>query len=115
MKVKVRSTISNKVTTEEVELLFRCQHVEDSKLYPSFDMVEFDESSEYLLVENNNSPYGFSALWLVDRKKKIYEWSGFGHSGAASVICALLQEVVALRDQLNWYYEQDLTKYIAEG
>lgn len=97
MKVKVYHYSYEKhqeyITEEEVKPIFKCKHVEDTKFYPSLGDVKFDETSEYIIVENPDSCYGFAALWLKDRKNKIYEWDGFGHSGACSVICSLLQEL----------------------
>lgn len=92
MKVKVQH-FSGNITEEEVTPIFKCKHVEDTESYPSLSEVKFDETSEYIIVENPESCYGYSVLWLWDRKNRIYEWEGFGHSGASSVICALLQEL----------------------
>lgn len=108
MRVKIKHYSYEKkeeyITEEEVKVLFECKHVEDTKLYPNLQSVKFDPTSGYLLIENNESPYGFSVLWLVDRKNKIYEWEGFGHSGAASVICALLQKVIDLEATIQSEY-----------
>ena len=60
---------------------------------PKLKDVKFDKTSEYILIENPNSCYGFAVLWLKDRKNKIYEYDGFGHSGACSVVCSLLQKL----------------------
>lgn len=94
IKVKIRQCISGEIIEEEVIPIYRCHHVNDRKYYPELKEVKFIKESEYIIVESPNSCYGFSALWLKDRKNKIYEWDGFGHSGACSVICSLLQEVV---------------------
>lgn len=93
MKVKIQNYFNDEITEKEITPIYRCHHVNDIKYYPTLKDVKFDETSEYILVENPNSCYGFSALWLVDRKNKIYEYDGFGHSGACSVICSLLQKL----------------------
>ena len=92
MKVKVQD-MNWEITEEEITPIYRCHHVNDRKYYPTLNDVEFDETSEYILIENPDSCYGFSALWLKDRKNKIYEYVGFGHSGACSVVCSLLQKL----------------------
>lgn len=94
MKVKIQHVISGEITEEEITPIYKCHHVNDRKYYPELKDVKFDKESEYILIENPNSCYGFAALWLKDRKNKIYEYDGFGHSGACSVICSLLQEVI---------------------
>lgn len=93
MKVKIQDNFNGEITEEEITPIYRCHHVNDRKYYPTLKDVEFDESSEYILIENPDSCYGFSALWLKDRKNKIYEYDGFGHSGACSVVCSLLQKL----------------------
>lgn len=102
IKVKIQRSVSGEITEEEITPIYKCHHVDDRKYYLELKDVKFDKGSEYILIENPNSCYGFSALWLKDRKNKIYEYDGFGHSGACSVICSLLQEVVKKnKDLLN--------------
>lgn len=98
MKVKIQHHFNDEIKQEEVIPIYKCHHVQDRKCYPTLKDVEFDETSEYILIENPNSCYGFSALWLKDRKNKIYEYDGFGHSGACSIVSSLLKE---LTKQLN--------------
>lgn len=93
MKVKIQDSFGGEISVEEVTPIYRCHHVNDRKYYPTLNDVEFDGTTEYILVENPNSCYGFLALWLIDRKNKIYEYSGFGHSGASSIVCSLLQKL----------------------
>lgn len=72
MKVKIQNNSNGEITEEEVTPIYRSHHVNDNKYYPTLKDVEFDETSEYLLIENPNSCYGFSVLWLKDKKNKIY-------------------------------------------
>ena len=99
MIVKVQHVFNGEISEEEIAPIYKCHHVEDSKYYPTLKDVQFDETSEYILIENPNSCYGFSALWLKDKKNKIYEYDGFGHSGACSVVCSLLQKLI--KEQTN--------------
>lgn len=103
MKVKIQDVISGEITEEEITPIYRCHHVDDRRYYSGLKDVKFVKESEYILIENPNSCYGFSTLWLKDRKNKIYEHDGFGHSGASSVVCSLLQEVIKskTKDLLN--------------
>ena len=72
MKVKIQDNFNGEITEEEITPIYRCHHVNDRKYYPTLEDVKFDKTSEYILIENPNSCYGFSALWLKDRKNKIY-------------------------------------------
>ena len=103
MKVKIQDNFNGTITEEEIIPIYKCRHVNDRKHYSSLKDVKFDKTTEYILIENPNSCYGFSALWLKDRKNKIYEYDGFGHSGACSVVCSLLQKIAeyeVLNEQL---------------
>lgn len=71
MKVKIQNTFNGEITEAKITPIYRCHHVKDRKYYSSIKDVEFDKTSEYILIENPNSCYGFSALWLKDRKNKI--------------------------------------------
>ena len=93
MKIKIQNSFKGEITEEEITPIYKCHHVDDTEYYPKLKDVKFDETSEYILIENPNSCYGFSALWLKDKKNKIYEYDGFGHSGACSVVCSLLQKL----------------------
>ena len=82
------------IEEKEVMILYRAKHVEDRKLYKDIRDVKFLENTDILIIENKNSCYGFSVLWLKDKVNKIYEYDGFGHSGAASVVTHLLQNII---------------------
>ena len=75
MKVKIQDNFNGEITEEEITPIYRCHHVNDRKYYPTLNDVEFDETSEYILIENPDSCYGFSALWLKDRKNKMKLWN----------------------------------------
>lgn len=93
MRIKIQDNFNDTITEKEITPIYKCHHVNDRKYYSSLKDVKFDKTTEYILVENPNSCYGFSVLWLKDRKNKIYEYDGFGHSGACSVVCSLLQKI----------------------
>lgn len=99
IKVKIQQVISGEITEEEISPIYKCHHVDDRRCYSGLKDVKFVKESEYILIENPNSCYGFAVLWLKDRKNKIYEYEGFGHSGASSVICSLLQEVTKSKNK----------------
>ena len=102
MKVKIQHTFNGKITEEEITPIYMCHHVKGYKPYPTLNEVKFDETTEYILIENHNSSYGFSALWLKDKKNKIYEYDGFGHSGACSIVCSLLQKLIKDKQQVSF-------------
>ena len=91
MKVIIKDQWANKSPqVEDVEVLFQCKHVEDRKIYKNLEDVEFIDF-DILLVRNENSQYGFSCLW--SNGDETYHYDGIGHSGASSIITALLQKI----------------------
>ena len=55
---------------------------------------------EYEAYFNSYKQYlDWCKLWLKDKKNKIYEYDGFGHSGASSIVCSLLQKLI--KEQTN--------------
>lgn len=91
MKVIIKDRWENKPPKEEdVEVLFECNHVEDTKYYDTIENVKFSDDFHILVIRNNNSCYGFSTLW--DNGDGTYHYDGFGNSGACSIVTALLQE-----------------------
>ena len=91
MKVIIKDQWANKSPqVEDVEVLFQCKHVEDRKIYKNLEDVEFIDFN-ILIVRNDNSHYGFSCLW--DNRDGTYHYDGLGHSGASSIITALLQKI----------------------
>lgn len=109
MRVKIKSTISNDIKEKDIDVLFTGHHVDDTEIYlmrkqsPEIDIedIPLDMSTEIILFDNKESTFGFSSLWLRDKKNKIYEYDGFGHSGAASVITCLLRRIRELENQLK--------------
>lgn len=106
MKINYYKSLTREIEEREITPLFICNHVKDDRYYSSIENVQFDKESEIILVKEDNACYGFSVLWLRDRKNKIYEWDGFGHSGAASVVCALLQKNIKEEKKLTKQHEK---------
>lgn len=91
MKVTIKDNWGNKhPKIEDVEILFKCKHVDDRKIYKKLEDVKFKDFN-ILIVRNDNSQYGFSCLW--DNRDGTYHYDGLGHSGASSIITALLQKI----------------------
>lgn len=93
------------------EVYFECNHIDDLKGY---DLLKknikitpqnaiFDDTFKIRLVSNPKSPYGFSSCCYAKRSDEGYKWEymGFGHSGAASVVTALLKELNKLKNELK--------------
>ncbi len=111
MKVKIRhinyKTGQTKIEEEDIDVLFECKHVEDCKLYNSLAEIELDPTSGIILKAEKESPYGFSVLWRIDRKNNIYEYDGFGHSGAASTVTCLLKKLEEIKQYCATYSENE--------
>ncbi len=80
------------------ELYFECNHIDDLAGYELLKKdiritpqnAVFDKDSKIRLISNPKSPYGFSSCCLRGDK---WEYMGFGHSGAASIVTALLKKL----------------------
>lgn len=85
---------------EKAKVLFECKHVKDLAAY---DMLKngiaiTPENApvgdfKLMLVENTKSVYGFSSICKRSSKEDVWEYMGFGHSGASSIVTALLKEL----------------------
>lgn len=85
---------------ETAKVLFECYHIDDSK---AFDMIRkgikiTPENApigdfEIKLIENVDSPFGFSSICKRSSKEDVWEYMGFGHSGACSIVIALLKQL----------------------
>lgn len=83
------------------EVLFECNSVDDLASYkmiregvevtpdnaPTFDIFDIK------LIAAPRSPYGFSSLFKRNPNIDEWEYMGFGHSGACSVVTALLKQL----------------------
>lgn len=95
------------------KILFRCKHINDLKAY---DMIcngikitpenapvdDFD----LMLIENTDSPFGFSSVCKRNSKENVWEYSGFGHSGACSIVTALLKQLARKTQECEELKEQ---------
>ena len=83
---------------EDCKILFDCYHIDDSEAYRMLregvkitpENAPFDDF-ELRLVANEDSPYGFTSICKRNKNSEEWEYSGFGHSGAASIVTALLK------------------------
>lgn len=92
--------IINGKEEKETKILFSCKHIDDLAAY---DMMRKGikitpdnapvSDFESMLIENTNSPYGFSSICKRSSKEDVWEFDGFGHSGACSIATALLKEL----------------------
>lgn len=99
------------------KILFRCKHIDDLEAYNmiSNGIKITPENApvsdfELMLIEKTSSPFGFSSICKRNNKEDVWEYSGFGHSGAASIVTALLkqlthktQECEELKEKYKWY------------
>lgn len=83
------------------EVLFECNSVDDLASFkmiregvevtpdnaPTFDIFDIK------LIAEPRSPYGFSSLFKRNENIDEWEYMGFGHSGACSVVTALLKQL----------------------
>ena len=85
---------------EKVNILFECNHIEDIE---AFDMIkqgiEITPQNAPIgdfkikIISNIHSPYGFSSICSKSKKSEDWEYMGLGHSGACSIVTALLKEL----------------------
>lgn len=85
---------------EDCKILFRCKHID---YLAAYDMIRngikiTPENApigdfELMLIENTDSPFGFSSVCKRNNKEDVWEHSGFGHSGACSIVTALLKRL----------------------
>lgn len=86
------------------KILFRCNHIDDTAAYDMMcEGIEITPEnapvshSELMLIENTENPFGFSFICKINNKNnKEDEWehSGFGNSGACSIVTALLKQLI---------------------
>lgn len=82
------------------KILFRCKHIDDTAAYDMMcEGIEIKPENapvsdfELMLIENTNSPFGFSLVCKRNNKEDVWEHSGFGNSGACSLVTALLKQL----------------------
>lgn len=85
---------------EDCKILFRCKHIDDSAAYNMIrNGIKITPENapicdfELMLIENTDSPFGFSSVCKRNNKEDVWEYSGFGHSGACSIVTALLKRL----------------------
>lgn len=85
---------------EDCKILFRCNHIDDLAAYNMIrNGIKITPENapigdfELMLIENTDSPFGFSSVCKRNNKEDVWEYSGFGHSGACSIVTALLKRL----------------------
>lgn len=85
---------------EKVNILFECNHVNEVQAYKMIENgIEINPENAPIcnfkikIVSNTKSPYGFYTIFQKDPKKDVWEYSGFGNSGACSIVTALLKQL----------------------
>lgn len=107
------------------EVLFECNSVDDLASFkmiregvevtpdnaPTFDIFDIK------LIAEPRSPYGFSSLFKRNPNIDEWEYMGFGHSGACSVVTALLKQLQRKEqecEELKKKKEENETFYLRE-
>ncbi|MBS5801481.1 MAG: hypothetical protein KIC80_00505 [Brachyspira sp.] len=98
MTDKQEMIIDGKV--KNCKILFECNSVDDLASYKMIrEGVEITPHNapvfnkfDIKLIAAPNSPYGFSSLFKRNENINEWEYMGFGHSGACSVVTALLKQ-----------------------
>lgn len=85
---------------EDCKILFRCKHIDDLAAYNMIrNGIKITPENapigdfELMLIENTDSPFGFSSVCKRNNKEDVWEYSEFGHSGACSIVTALLKRL----------------------
>lgn len=87
----------------DCKILFRCRHIDDTAAYDMMcEGIKIKPENapvsdfELMLIENTDSPFGFSFVCKrnnKNNKEDVWEYSGFGNSGACSIVTALLKQL----------------------
>lgn len=95
------------------KILFRCKHIDDTAAYDMMcEGIEIKPENapvsdfELMLIENTNSPFGFSLVCKRNNKEDVWEHSGFGNSGACSIVTALLKQLTCKSQECEELKEQ---------
>lgn len=83
------------------EVLFECNSVDDLASFKMIregveitpDNAPVFNNFDIKLIAEPRSPYGFSSLFKRNENIDEWEYMGFGHSGACSVVTALLKQL----------------------
>ena len=85
---------------EKVNILFECNHIEDLEAFNMIKQsIEITPENapigdfEIKIISNTHSVYGFSSICKRNKNSDDWEFMGFGHSGACSVVTALLKAI----------------------
>lgn len=85
---------------KDCKILFRCKHIDDLEAYDMIrNGIEITPENapvsdfELMFIEKTSSPFGFSSVYKRNNREDVWEYSGFGHSGAASIVTALLRQL----------------------
>lgn len=85
---------------EKVNILFECNHIKDLEAFNMIKQsIEITPENapigdfEIKIISNTHSVYGFSSICKRNKNSDDWEFMGFGHSGACSVVTALLKAI----------------------
>lgn len=110
----------------DCKILFRCKHIDDTAAYDMMcEGIEIKPEnapvshSELMLIENTNNPFGFSFICKrnnKNNKEDVWEHSGFGNSGACSIVTALLKQLTCKTQECEELKEKNkvLQKLVSE-
>lgn len=94
----------SEIDLSKEKVLFRCHHVDELTAYKMIrnkEKITPDNvpicDLEMALIAYPESPYGFTVI-SKDNKEE-WEYMGFGHSGACSIVAALLKEIQAQKKE----------------
>ena len=109
---------------KECEILFECGSVDE---LASYDMIKKNikitpeiapvDDYDIRLIANPQSPYGFTSIFKRNKNVDEWEYMGFGHSGACSVVTALLKQLARKTQECEEYkkravYFKDVNKQL---
>lgn len=86
---------------KDCKILFRCKHIDTMTAYDMMcEGIEITPENapisdfELMLIENTDSPFGFSSVCKRNNKKDVWKNSRFGNSVACSIVTALLKQLI---------------------
>lgn len=96
------------------KILFECNSVDDLASFIMMkagveitpDNAPVFDNFDIRLIAEPRSPYGFSSLFKRNENIDEWEYMGFGHSGACSVVTALLKQLQRKTAECEGYFKQ---------
>lgn len=112
MNGKEKTITENDEILQNKDIYFECVHIDELANYKLIRIGKnitpqnaiFNDSFKMRLIANPKSPYGFIAVCSRNNK---WEYMGFGHTGAASIVTALIKQLQSTTIQYNEVVEQN--------